>query len=99
MIVKLSLLDRQASLHYSAIVNVALILNNYELIGTCRVFANEQGKHFGELILNSEVSGDLYFYYRSRANSDGVFWFDGLDLMENEISQNPTTQLKEMVVG
>jgi hypothetical protein len=99
MTVKLTLLDRQGSLMYDRIVNVGLVIDKYEFIGTCEVYIDEGGKHFGKLKLDREVSRDLYFYYRSGANEDGLFWFTGLDLMENEIKDKRTTQLKDMVVG
>ena len=99
MIVLLSLLDRQNSLNYAAVTDVILGGGHYERIGTCSAFRDEKGQHFGELALDRQVSGDLYFFYRSKVNNEGVFWFDGLDLMENEVTDKPTTQLKEMIVG
>ncbi len=49
MIVKLTLLDRQDVLHYTNVVDVSLGGNRYEVVGTCKIFKNESGNHFGEL--------------------------------------------------
>ena len=79
---------------------IAIIDDKYEIIGTCRVFRNEEnGKHFGELLLDKEISSELYFYYRSRANNAGIFIFAGLDFTQNELSHSPTTKLKEMIIS
>jgi len=98
MTVKLSLLDKKDVIHYSKTVPVCIFDGTYKTIGICTVFRDEQGRHFGELHLDQEVSFEYYFYYRNQVNAAGIFWFAGLDLMKDMVEQNPTTQLKEMVV-
>ena len=98
MTVRLSLLDRINSLSYSEYVPVSIFDGKYREIGACRIYRDVQGNHIGVLDLQEEVSSDLFFYYRSRANEDGVFLFSGLDFMITQQEQNPTTQLKEMII-
>jgi len=100
MIVKLTLLDRQQHLFYDTIVPVFIATpDEYTQIGKCTLFKNETGDHFGTLELDREVSGDLFFYYRSLATQSGVFDFSGLDLNQNELHNRPTTRLRDMIVA
>jgi hypothetical protein len=98
MKVRLSLLDRQATLHYSKEVPIHTFIDRYKNVGTCKVFRGESGRHFGELELEEDVSTELYFYYRNMCNDADIFVFAGLDLMENPIENRPSTQLKDMIV-
>jgi hypothetical protein len=91
--------NRKDVLYYPNEVFVTLADNRFEIIGMCRVFTDEKGRHFGELHLDKEVSLDLYFYYRSAANNGGIFVFTGLDLMQNQLEHSPTTKLKDMIVS
>ncbi len=98
MEVKLSLLDRKDALHYSNPVDVTIFDKTYEIIGSCKVFRNDNGNHFGELKLDRQVDPNYYFYYRGRANEGGIFIFAGLDFTPTELEDHPTTKLKEMIV-
>ena len=99
MIVKLGNLDRKDTLYYPHEVPIAMVGDKaYNIIGTCRVFRDEQGQHFGELEFDNEISLDLYFYYKGRLNAAGIFIFGGIDLAETALAQNTTTTLREMIV-
>ena len=98
MRVKLSLLDKQKSLGYDQVVRVALVGKTFQPIGICTVLKAKDGRHYGDLDLDREVSGDLYFYYMNLVSQEPIFWFDGLQLCEFELEGRPTTQLKEMII-
>jgi hypothetical protein len=73
MIVKLSLLDRKEVLFYPHEVPVTCVVEGaYRIIGVCKVYRDEQGRHLGELELEEVVSLDLYFYYRAMSNTAGI---------------------------
>lgn len=99
MTVKLSLLDRKEVLFYPHEVPVACFVDgSYRIVGVCKVYRDEHGRHFGELDLDEDVSLDLYFYYRALFNVAGIFEFAGLDLTENQNANHPTTSLREMII-
>jgi hypothetical protein len=98
MKVRLSLLDKIGSLSYYNPVPVSTYDGCYRDIGICRIYRDEQGNHYGMLDINEHISPESFFYYRQRANNDGVFLFSGLDLMPTQMKENPTTQLKQMIM-
>lgn len=97
MRVKLSLLDRQGTLHYTDTVPVCIYEDSYKTIGTCSIYKDANGCHFGVLELDQPVNEDLFFYYRNMSNNAGIFIFSGLDFMPNQIKESPTTQLRDMI--
>ena len=98
MTVKLSLLDRLGSVTYERHVEVILEHDINHPIGTCEVYTDEKGNHFGLLTLNRRVDQNLYFYYRNQCSDDGLFWFSGLQLLTKPLHSKPTTQLKDMLI-
>lgn len=98
MIVRLSLLDKKPAVYYPEVVDVYKFDDRYEYIGTCKVFKDASGKHFGQLELNEDVNSDFYFYYRARFNEADIFHFAGLDFLKHEDAKSKTTKLKDMIV-
>ena len=99
MIVRLRYLDNLDALNYYDLSDVYLSINkDYVKIGTCKVYANDQGEHFGKLRLQQKIDLDLFMYYRNKENNENVFWFLGLDLYDHEIDVKPAIQIKEAIV-
>ena len=96
--VKLTLLDKQKSL---ATTDIVPIIFNNEInspIGSCTLFKEDDGRHYGILRLEKDIDLNVYFYYIGLLNNDGVFHFDGLQFFEEELKNHQTTTLKEMVI-
>ena len=97
--VKLTLLSKQPSIAWDEYIPVFLNSNFNTPIGTCRVIHNKvNGELFGEVTLEQQVSGDLFFYYESTVSTSVSFYFSGLNFTENQLRNKPTTQLSDMIV-
>lgn len=99
MIIALTLLDKQDVIDYRNGIPVSTNDGIYTIVGNCRVFRDQSGRHYGELYLDSDVNTDFYFYYRSMANNAGIFIFCELQFLKVELPNIPTVRLKEMIIG
>lgn len=94
--VRLSLLDGKPSVGYNETIPVFLSdMNNP--IGKCTIIRTEKG-HFGDVELESAVSGELYFYYRDAVTEPVSFYLSGLQFLEEPLKNSSTTKLKDMIV-
>ncbi len=99
MRIRLSFLDKQNFIAYDTAIPVIHINESNTLAGTCKIFLNERNQHCGELILNIDISKELYFYYLSRITNEGIFYIIELELSEQPLKDTPTTsQLKDLII-
>lgn len=99
MLVDLSALHQLPAFAYDDVVSVALAGDQYEIIGTCTISRNDDGRLIGQLSVDRALNQDLFFYYTFSLHREGVPHFTGLQLNVNERPDRSALRLKDMIIG
>ncbi len=100
--VRLTKLDREMAVTHANTVPVYINDQINNPIGTCRVYKNQNSEFIGEVQLNTDVSGDLYFYYVDNVgavDAESGYHFSGLHFTDDMLKDKPTQRLKEKVIN